>query len=96
MLPAVQLGYTPEENGMQAGIFAARSWAQSLDNKVLVKVDIRNAYNIISRHACCEVADAIDNDLATWARWCLAAITYMAVEAVGSNLHRLYIASTQS
>ena len=43
VLPAVQLGYTPEENGMQAGIFLARSWAQSIDNKVLVKVDIRNA-----------------------------------------------------
>ena len=63
---------------MQAGIFATRAWAQSLDNKVLFKVDIRNAYNTISRHACCEVADAIDNDLATWTRWCLASPSMVA------------------
>ena len=82
LLPAVQLGYTPDENGMQAGIFTARAWAQSLDSKVLVKVDIRNAYNTISRHACCKVAEAIDSDLATWTRWCLASpsmVTYNGI-----------------
>ena len=84
VLPAVQLGYTPEENGMQAGIFAARTWAQALDNKVLVNVDIRNAYNTISRHACCEVADAIDSDLATWTRWCLASPSMVTCN--GQNL----------
>ena len=60
---------------MQAGIFAAQQWAERMNTNrklLIVKLDVRNAYNCISRHSCCEVADLIDPELGFWARWCLA------------------------
>ena len=50
---------------------AVRLWAQRIatdKNLVRVKLDVRNAYNSISRHSYCEVADVIDPELGQWAR----------------------------
>jgi hypothetical protein len=71
-LPAVQLGYSPGENGLQAAVRTARFWAQNLHKKVLLKVDISNAYNSVSRLACCDGAENVSSELGAWARWCLA------------------------
>ena len=71
-LPAVQLGYSPGKNGLQAAVRTARFWAQNLHKKVLLKVDIFNAYNSVSRLARCDGAENVSSELGAWARWCLA------------------------
>ncbi len=67
-LPAVQLGFSPGKNGMQAAVRTARYWARNLHGRLLLKVDISNAYNTVSRVACCDGAENVDSELATWAR----------------------------
>ena len=54
-LPAVQLRFSPGQNGLQAAVRTARYWAQNLHCKALLKVDISNAYNTLDgRHAAME------------------------------------------
>jgi hypothetical protein len=72
-LPAEQLGFTPGAPGGQAAIFIAQSWARNLRNKAILKLDISNAFNSVSREACIAQASLIDPTLGTWAAWCLAA-----------------------
>ena len=77
-LPAVQLGYSPGKNGIQAAIRTARFWALQGPDKVILKVDISNAYNCISRRACCDGAENVDPELGTWAQWCLATPNFVS------------------
>ena len=71
-LPPYQLGFSPGAPGLQAGIFAAQSWASDLRGRFLFKIDLKNAFNTIRRSACCAAADNIDPLLASWAKWILA------------------------
>jgi hypothetical protein len=76
-LPAKQKGFTPGANGMQTAVYTVREWAKRSHEKVILKLDISNAFNTISRRACCEEADNIDIVLGCWARWSLAANPFL-------------------
>ena len=67
-LPAVQLGFSPGSNGLQAAVRTARYWYQHLQRKAILKVDISNAFNTVSRVGCCEGAENVDSELAAWVK----------------------------
>ena len=50
LLAPLQLGLGNSNRSIQTAI--VRSWARNLGNKVLLKVDLRNAYGTISRASC--------------------------------------------
>ena len=49
LLAPLQLGLGNSNRSIQTAIAIVRSWARNLGNKVLLKVDLRNAYGTISR-----------------------------------------------
>ena len=58
---------------IQAAILCVKSWLTQLgEEEILLKVDIANAYNTISRRACLEGVKKHCPDLARWAHWCLS------------------------
>jgi hypothetical protein len=104
-LPAKQKGFTPGANGMQTAVYTVREWAKRSHEKVILKLDITNAFNTISRRACCEEADNIDIVLGCWARWSLAANPFRPATGTRSmprrawckaNLFRLYFSAPES
>ena len=49
-----------------------RSWAESLSpNEVIVKLDLKNAYNRIDRNACLEGVQQKCPEILAWSNWCL-------------------------
>ena len=70
-----QKGFTPGKNGGQMAIYTVREWAKDLSRKMLVKVDLANAFNTVSRAACCKKAEEMDPLLGSWARWTLSSET---------------------
>ena len=57
---------------IQAAILTLKSWVQDLrSDEIILKVDIANAYNTISRDACLSGVAKFCPDLMRWARWCL-------------------------
>lgn len=71
LMPDYQLGFSPNRSGMQAGVFIAQHWASKLGDRYLLKVDVKNAFNSISRKACVSGAEKIHEHLAAWSRWIL-------------------------
>jgi hypothetical protein len=75
-----QFGVTTVANGMQIAIGRARSWANAVlsnTDYLILKVDIKNAFNSIKRSVCAEAAAAIDPTSASWVSWCLQASSHI-------------------
>ena len=71
-LQPAQIGVGGKGPVIQAAITAVKSWAAKLaPGEILLKVDIANAYNTISREACLEGVEKFCPDLLRWAKWCL-------------------------
>ena len=68
-LSPYQFGASSKGRGIQTAIFLAKTFAMDIQSKVIIKLDIRNAFNCISRRACDDgiaVANCTDS---TWIRW---------------------------
>ena len=71
-LQPAQIGVGGKGPVIQAAILCVKSWlAEMQPGELLLKVDISNAYNSISRTACLEGVKKYCPDLVRWARWCL-------------------------
>ena len=71
-LQPAQIGVGGKGPVIQAAILCVKSWLSDLsEDELLLKVDISNAYNTISRAACMEGVKKYCPDLARWTRWCL-------------------------
>ena len=60
-------------SGSEAAVHAARHWLQSHsghENRVLVKLDFRNAFNAVSRASVLREARARVPEVSSWADWC--------------------------
>ncbi|CAE7231929.1 unnamed protein product [Symbiodinium natans] len=60
-------------SGSEAAVHAARHWLQSHsghENRVLVKLDFRNAFNAVSRTSVLREARARVPEVSSWADWC--------------------------
>ena len=68
-----QLGFTPSSNGAQSAIYTVREWAKDMHTNLLCNVDRCNAFNNVSRRACCAALIDIDPLLDSWSRWSLSA-----------------------
>ena len=71
--PSVQLGLNNDTYGPTAAVLAAQSWACSLEGKVLVKLDIKKAFNSLSREAAIRAANELLPSAAPYLRWFLSA-----------------------
>ena len=57
---------------IQAAVLTAKSWVNLMQaDEILLKVDLSNAYNTISRQACLSGIAKYCPDLTRWATWCL-------------------------
>lgn len=52
-------------------VFVVRACACELTDRCILKTDIRNAFNTISRVSCCAGIESVDPALSTWVQWCL-------------------------
>jgi len=59
---------------LQGGIYLARQWACRMaeTRRLLLKIDVCNAYNSVERQACVEGFRDLCPDLHSWAAWTLA------------------------
>jgi hypothetical protein len=69
-LPQVAIGQ--KGSGLQAAVLAAQSWAATLDGKIILKLDVANAFNAISRRACLNQTTSLLPALLPWAWWLLS------------------------
>ena len=57
---------------IQAAILCVKSWLERLgQDEMILKVDVANAYNTISREACPAGVKQFCPDILRWAHWCL-------------------------
>ena len=70
-----QLGLGAESSALEAAVFTAQSWASQLEGKVMVKLDVRNAFNVVNRTACCNAAGERVPSMGSYVRWCLGSST---------------------
>jgi len=55
----------------QAAVLAAQSWAENLGQNIIVKLDIRNAFNSINRGECLRQLQRFVPELLPWSKWIL-------------------------
>ena len=71
-LQPAQIGVGGKGPVIQAAILCVKSWLKDMaGDELLLKVDISNAYNTISRNACMAGVKKHCPDIARWAHWCL-------------------------
>ena len=58
-------------DGLQAAVLTAQAWTHNLDNNIILKLDISNAFNTISRAACLTEIKRLIPEAYPWARWIL-------------------------
>ena len=77
-LHPLQIGVGGDGPWMQAAAITARAWAGHLaQGEALLKVDLKNAYNSISRPACLAGARKYCPQILRWAGWCLAGTSFV-------------------
>ena len=67
-----QFGVRSAGLGMQAAVFKAQHMAKSMNGKVILKIDLKNAFNTINRSRCASAWATCDHDSAAWVSWCLS------------------------
>ena len=69
LLP-LQVGVAGKGPYMQAATLAVRSWAATMpEDHLILKIDVKNAYNSIHRHSCLEQVRKLCPEVLGWARW---------------------------
>ena len=66
-----QLGVGRQSHGLQAAILTAQSWAANMENKILLKLDISNAFNSINRRVILDNVAIFLPDALPMTTWCL-------------------------
>ena len=75
-----QLGMDSSGSAAQAAIMAAHSWTNNLEGNLIVKLDLKNAFNCVSRAKCLHACEELLPDVAPYAAWILNGATEIYVD----------------
>ena len=76
-----QYGVKASGYGIQSAIFKAQRLTADLTNKIILKIDFRNAFNSINRRLCLKTMECLEPDCCAWVSWCLQSPSYVAFKS---------------